>query len=142
MFGLLKRLFSGGGAAETGPNKRDPNRIRRLRGDGEFSVKAAGTSHYQAELAAVKGGFRKHSNPDFLLDVVPEPTNPHDANALRLEHNGTLVGYIPAFMASEVHDALSRVGQDGQRCRVLARIVGHDKVSLGLRLNMQRPARF
>src|SRR6056297_363168 len=132
MIGILRRLFGRTTKHAHTPKKRNPNRIRRLRGDGEFSVKAAGTSHFQTEILGVKDGFRKHSNPDFMLDVVPEPSNEHDPTALQLQHEGRAVGYIPAALTSEIHNALSRVGQEGEKCRVLSRIVGHDKASLGL----------
>jgi len=142
MFSFLSKLFGGSAKQERPVKRRDPDRVRRLRGDGDFSVKAAGTSHYQKALLKVQDGFKKHHNPDFLVDVVPEPENPHDPMALQLLLDGALLGYIPAELTSEIHDALKRVGQEGQRCKVLARLVGHREKSLGLRLNMQRPARF
>ena len=142
MLGFLKRFFGASAKPQKAVNARDPNRIRRLRGDGEFSEKAAGTSHYQDALAEIKAGFRKNSNPDIFFDVVPEPTNQHDKNALQLQHEGKLVGYIPAFMTAEVHDALQRVDQVGQKCRVKGRIVGHESKGLGVRLNIRRPAGF
>lgn len=27
--------------------------------------------------------------------LYPEPSNPHDPNAIKVEHNGTLLGYVP-----------------------------------------------
>lgn len=142
MLGFIKGLFGAGAKPQEGVKARDPNRIRRLRGDGEFSEKAAGTSHYQEALIEIKAGFRKHTNPDIFFDVVPEPTNQHDKEALQLQHEGKLVGYIPAFMTSEVHDALQRLDQAGQQCRVKGRIVGHETKGLGVRLNIRRPAGF
>lgn len=143
MFGFLGRLLGRGGAnKQQSVTRRDPDRIRRLRGDGDFSVKAAGTSHYQEALQRVQDGFRKHQNPDFLIEVVPQPDNPHDSSALQLIRDVSLLGYIPAEITSEIHAALKRVGQDGQTCKVLGRLVGHREKSLGVRLNMERPARF
>lgn len=142
MLGFLKGLFGAGAKPKKVVNARDPNRIRRLRGDGEFSEKAAGTSHYQEALVEIKAGFRKHSNPDIFFDVVPEPTNQHDPDALQLQHEGKVIGYIPASMTSEVHDALRRVDQTGQKCRVKGRIVGHEAKGFGVRLNIRRPAGF
>jgi len=142
MFGFLSKLFGGASNQPPAPKRKDPDRARRLRGDGEFSVKAAGTSHYQEALRTIKDGFRKNQNPDFLIEVVPQPDNPHDPSALQLMRDGSLLGYIPAEITSEIDDALKRVGQDGQTCKVLARLVGRREKSLGLRLNMERPARF
>jgi hypothetical protein len=142
MFGFLSKLFGSASNQPPVTKRKDPNRVRRLRGDGEFSVKAAGTSHYQEALLAIKDGFRKNQYPDFLIEVVPQPDNPHDPSALQLMRDGSLLGYIPAEITSEIHEALKRVGQDGQACKVLARLVGHREKSLGLRLNMERPARF
>lgn len=142
MLGFLKRFFGAGTKPKEAVNPRDPNRIRRLRGDGEFSQKAAGTSHYQEALVEIKAGFRTHSNPDIFFDVVPEPSNEHDPDALQLQHKGRVIGYIPRFMTSEVHDALQRVDQAGQQCRVKGRIVGQEAKGLGVRLNIRRPAGF
>ena len=142
MFGFLRKLFGGSTNHQPTPNRRDPDRIQRLRGDGDFTVKAAGTSNYQDALQEIQDGFRKNQNPDFLIEVVPQPDNPHDSSALKLMRDGSLLGYIPADVTSEIHGALRRAGQDGQTCKVLARLVGHREKSPGLRLNMQRPARF
>lgn len=142
MSGFSRRLFGRGAKQKPTTKSRDPGRVRRLRGDGEFSVKAAGSSHYQDALHQIKDGFRKNQNPDFLVEVVPEPSNPHDNMALQLRSEGSALGYIPASLTSEIHSALQRVGQDGQRCKVLARLVGHQEKTLGLRLNIERPARF
>lgn len=142
MLRFLTRRFGGSKDPHQTVSRRDPDRIRRLRGDGDFSVKAAGTSHYQEALKEIQDGFRKNQNPDFLIEAVPQPDNPHDPSALQLLRDGSLLGDMPAEMTFEIHDALGRVGQDGQRCKVLARLVGHRETSLGLRLNMQQQARF
>lgn len=141
MLGFLNRLCGGGKDQHQTVSRRDPDRIRRLRGDGDFSVKAAGTSHYQEALKEIQDGFRKNQNPDCLIEVVPQPDNPQDLSARQLLRDGSLLGYIPAEMTFEMHDPLGRVGQDGQRCKVLASLVDHLETSLGLRLNMQQPAR-
>ena len=48
-------------------------------------------------------GFRYHEAPQVFselrtgdrLDLVREPDNPHDANAVRVEWNGRNLGYVP-----------------------------------------------
>lgn len=37
-----------------------------------------------------------------LLDLVPEPTNKYDPNAVRIEYDGTMCGYVPKKFSSEV----------------------------------------
>lgn len=36
-----------------------------------------------------------HLKPGERLDLVREPANPHDANAIRLEWQGRMLGYVP-----------------------------------------------
>ena len=48
-----------------------------------------------------------------VLDLVREPDNPHDANAVAVHHNKRNVGYIPAK-----HDWVSRSLDEGRRTRL------------------------
>jgi len=48
-------------------------------------------------------GFQYHHGPTVVhkmregdpLDMIPEPHNPHDPLAVRLEWNGIMIGYVP-----------------------------------------------
>lgn len=49
-------------------------------------------------------GVQHHTTADYLknlrenevLNLVREPNNQYDPNAIRVEHNGTKLGYVPA----------------------------------------------
>ena len=56
----------------------------------------AGVQHHQ--MASV---IKDLSEGD-ELDIVPEPTNQYDPNAVRLEINGTMLGYVPKKFSAEV----------------------------------------
>ncbi|MDG1117226.1 MAG: HIRAN domain-containing protein [Flavimaricola sp.] len=142
MFGFLKTLF-GGQQTQAKPIRKpsNPDRTRRLSGDGKFDVKVAGTSKNQGEIKQTDKSLGSNHSGDFLVNLAPEPSNPYDANAITVKHKGNLLGYIPADLASEVHEALSDAGISGGECKAMARIVGHGKETLGIRLNIARPAK-
>lgn len=48
----------------------------------------------------------KQTVPTDQLELVPEPTNPHDPNAIKVLLNGKLVGYIPAADCPHVLEVL------------------------------------
>lgn len=143
MLGILRAIFRDQGAQEK-LRKTRPNtdRIRRLSGDGNFDAKVAGTSRHQDAIRRTENGLGSTHSGDFLVTLVPEPSNTYDSNAIKVTHKGNLLGYIPADMTSEIHLALSEAGIPGNECKVMARIVGHGKETLGLRLNIARPARL
>ena len=59
----------------------------------------AGESHYQDALHAIAGSSDGEVRFDTTAALVPEPSNPHDANAVRVEIDGRLVGYLPRAAA-------------------------------------------
>jgi hypothetical protein len=73
-----------------------PARLVRLSADGRMSV--VGESHYQPALQHITGG--KDCHGDFANAVavsavlVPEPTNPYDRNAVRVDIDRMTVGYL------------------------------------------------
>ena len=36
------------------------------------------------------------------LDLVPEPSNPHDPNAIKIKYNGVMLGYVPRKYSQEI----------------------------------------
>lgn len=62
-------------------------RLQRLKEAGMQIVKVAGTT-FRRE--GVKAAIHKTD-----VAIIPEPNNPHDSNALRVEVGGFHVGYIP-----------------------------------------------
>lgn len=67
---------------------------------GEFLQEVVGESHYQEALSLIAGG-RNEKGSDLEVDVrlLPEPGNPYDANAVRVEVAGNLVGYLDRHAA-------------------------------------------
>jgi HIRAN domain-containing protein len=63
--------------------------------EGDELVRVVGTSHYQDALLELSG--RKGDEEIRLQKIavfVPEPDNPHDPNAVAVEIEGRLVGYL------------------------------------------------
>ena len=71
-------------------------------GEGEV-VKVAGTTH---AASAVRHVVARRAA------IVPEPENPYDKTALRVEVDGTKVGYVPRGKAVPVN-AVARVVKTG-----------------------------
>jgi hypothetical protein len=60
------------------------------------AVNAAGESHYQDALEAVAGGRTTFGVciPLITVELVREPANPYDPNAVRVEADGRQLGYV------------------------------------------------
>lgn len=58
--------------------------------------------------------------PDLAAALVPDPGNPHDANAIKVLLSGVFIGYIPAESAVRVKQLMDH----GKISHVSARIVG------------------
>lgn len=109
-------------------------------GDGEFGIKAVGTSKYQDELETIAGD-RTEEGADHLCGalLLPEPTNSHDPDAIAVVISGYVVGYIQSNAAPVLGSALKRGGYDVAGCA--AKIVGgwdrggDDRGHFGVRLN-------
>ena len=140
MFGIFKALFGGGATKKPDTRKpANPDRIRRLKGDGDFNLKVSGTSNYQGEIKAAEKSLGSNHSGDFLVSLVPDPENQFDANAIRVLHKGKTLGFVPKDQTDGIHLALARADLVGAECKALARVVGHGKGTLGLRLNVAQP---
>ena len=65
----------------------------------------AGLYHHKAAVKDLLG------DEDYFYgdcDLVPEPDNPVDPNAIRIEVDGELIGYVPAKMCEKIHKLLPR----------------------------------
>lgn len=45
--------------------------------------------------------------PDARLELVPEPTNPHNPRAIQIVSRGTQLGWLPDYLVDEVHGYLA-----------------------------------
>jgi hypothetical protein len=112
--------------------------------DGGFGVAIVGESYAQSALKALAGPRRQRGEDVvFTAVLVPDPDNPHDSNAVRVNiHNGAHVGYLSredavSYRASiEILIARHDVGL----CR--AKLIGGilDKPSIGVVLDLADPA--
>lgn len=50
--------------------------------------------------------------------LVPEPTNPHDPNAIRVEANGVHIGYIKAGSTAHIHKLINSGSITGTRVEI------------------------
>jgi hypothetical protein len=96
-----------------------------LEGENAFRVEVVGESHYQDNLETICGP-RKPEGEDLVVDaeLVPEPGNPHDKNAIQVQIHGLTVGYLRRSDAVAYYEQMvPRIGS-GVRAKVKARIRG------------------
>lgn len=112
--------------------------------EGSEDVDVVGTSHHQQALLEVTGGRRRYGGAHVatVATLVPDPGNPHDADAVAVTIAGRVVGYLSHADAlrcrRRIDDAIASWG----RATCAASIVGgweraHGDVgSFGVRLRL------
>lgn len=115
-------------------------------GSGQFDQEVRGESKFQDALTALAAPPRPDGYVIRATAVLrPEPQNPHDPYAVRVEINSRLVGYLPREDADVWCDMLLDASLDGRAVAAPARIVGGflstpDDVPLyGVRLDLAQP---
>jgi hypothetical protein len=115
-----------------------------IEGPGRGFVAVVGESHYQEALRAAKATQPLVDEPVVRASLVPEPTNPFDANAVavHIEPFGT-VGYLRRELAKTYSHALQQAGS----AQCPAKLYGGtaDKPSIGVVLDatqIEGPALF
>ena len=106
-------------AGETGPPRTTLLVGGRL-------VNVAGESHYQEALREIVGaaaGDREVAVDTEAL-LIPEPSNPHDPNAVMVHIDAHLVGYLPRDEAVAYGPTLKELGERGRTGLCEARIAG------------------
>lgn len=88
-------------------------KLVRLANHGRVDV--VGESNYQAALAEITGR-RDFSEVQYecMAILIPEPRNPHDANAIRVEIKRRKVGYFSREDAAVYSPYLRRLAQHGK----------------------------
>jgi len=107
-------------------------------------INVAGESHYQEALREIVGPT---TTAEIAVDtealLVPEPSNPHDPNAVMVQIGGKLVGYLPRDEAVAYGPALKELGERGRIGACEARIAGRGDASgtsnLGVFLRLPDP---
>jgi len=95
------------------------------------SLKVAGTSYRQDDLRKIAGKKTKegHDLP-VVAALVPHPSNEHDPNAVSVQIDGLLVGYLSRDEAKKVQPALLDFHQRTKtHVAVNAKVIGGKKVS-------------
>jgi hypothetical protein len=104
--------------------------MKHISGNGEYDLEIVGESHYQSVLVKIAGPHTKAGRRVECAAVLYlQPDNPHDPNAVRVEIQGSTVGYIARELAPIMRQELGRLGiKNGDR-------VGADAVILGGRID-------
>jgi len=104
-------------------------------------VNVVGESNYQPAIRKACGwkpGTDTHF--DCFAELVPEPTNPYDPNAVRVDIDGACVGYLSRADAVElgpaIGEALAKHGSGLVRAVIAGRAVG-DTDNLGVFLHLR-----
>ena len=113
---------------------------RLVKDEDGFFQPVAGESFYQEALQAIK-----HSGPsgrvpvEFTAFLIPEPHNPHDANAIAVFHRGCgQVGYLPREDAARFRPIADRLIARGRCIACPAHLTGGtaDKPYIGVTLSL------
>ena len=108
-----------------------------LHGPGTFAVDVVGVSRRQSVLAAIVDRQSRRGRTVTLDAVlILEDSNPRDANAVRIEIEGELIGYLSRDNARRYRADLAAAGQPRATVRCKARIVG------GFETESGEPAHF
>jgi hypothetical protein len=108
-----------------------------IEGPGKFAVDVVGVSRRQDALAALAEQGATH---DALL--ILEDDNPHDDQAVRVEIDGRMCGYLKRDVARRYRENLAAAGDDRLTVRVKAKIIGGfetasgERAHFGLRLDL------
>ena len=109
--------------------------IRPTRLEGRELVNVAGESHYQEALHAIAGTAGGEVRLETTAALIPEPSNPHDANAVRVEIDGRLVGYLPRTFAVSYGAVVREPAERGRTAVCDAMVAGRGGV-LGVFLRL------
>lgn len=104
-------------------------------------VRVVGESHRQDALRdAARGRVVAPGDLDAAIPVtarlVPEPRNPHDSNAVRVDVDARPVGYLPRDVAPEWQPDLLRLAADGCVAECDAYIMGGGDRYYGIHLDV------
>ena len=108
----------------------------------DCSYGIVGESNYQAALRTLDAGRRARGEQvTFIAELVLEPNNPYDANAVKVVADGKHLGYLPKDDAAQYQAALRAIGGTGKRACCHAKLIGGTagKPSLGVMIDLRLP---
>jgi HIRAN domain len=75
--------------------------LANLRGNGQCGFAVVGEASYQDGLEELAGGRTEESAEHYCgAELIPEPDNPFDRNAVYVTISGEKVGYLPRKTAA------------------------------------------
>lgn len=93
--------------------------------EGDDLVSVVGTSHYQPALAEISG---RRGDEEIRFEtratLVPEPDNPHDANAIAVHVANRLVGYLSRDENPRWQEVVKMLADHGHLAATEAMIAG------------------
>ncbi|WP_374571571.1 HIRAN domain-containing protein [Phenylobacterium sp.] len=149
--GLLNFLFGKRGASKSAarmaPKKLAPKqRTENASKEAWCDLPIVGESKYQDALLRICGGYTRDGHQlRTRAQLVPEPSNPYDKNAIRVDIDGQTVGYLKRDHAARYAKRLAEEGLSGEILDVRAYITGgwrtnqHDKGFFGVQLETPWP---
>jgi very-short-patch-repair endonuclease len=78
---------------------------------GNDRIEVAGESFYRAALERIAAAGDPYRS--LTAQLLPEPENPYDRNAVRVEIDGEKVGHLPRDLAALVAEALTQLAKSG-----------------------------
>jgi hypothetical protein len=140
--GLLKPLFGDEPEppSQSAVSAKDTRWVEDIERFGDMRVDVVGESHYQAAIRAVcnwrPGVDRLYS---CTAELVPEPTNPYDRNAIKVMIDGACVGHLSrqdaVTLGPAIREAIKRQGTGMCRAVIAGRANG-DTDNLGVFLHL------
>ena len=88
------------------------NQAPYLKGDGSFSQEVAGESFYEKEFKKLKN-YIKQVDPgenEVVCQLVPNPNNKHDKNAVQVRAGDLQLGHLPKETAAELQQEIINMG--------------------------------
>ena len=96
-----------------------------IKSSGNFSTDIAGESHYFDVIS--RATHRRIGHHLMLAEIIREPENKFDPNAVRVEIDSRTVGYIPRKEAPSFHPLLNYAESINKRIFVSCRVWVSDK---------------
>jgi hypothetical protein len=122
-------------------------KIANLRGNGQYGFAVVGESSHQDELEELAGGRTEESAEHYCdAELIPEPDNPFDENAIFVSVAGEKVGYLPRKAAARYNETRIAHGIGVATCAAV--IVGgwdrgeDDYGHFGINLDVVQPFHF
>jgi hypothetical protein len=130
--GLFRRLFGNEDSRRVAvPKAADDwqQRADEVERFGDVRVDVVGESNYQDAIRKACG-WKKGTDTHFdcMAELVPEPTNPFDPNAIMVRIDGACVGYLSRGDATKfgpaIRAAINRQGSGSCRAVIAGRALG------------------